>query len=445
MAHWGLVMSLLSPSPETDSARVAAATRMLELIDRGVGTDKERGFAYGLVKYIDEGPAGAAQAFRKIAEKFPNDIQAGMLTALFSRGGYDEFGSLTPDQEEAENRLIALIEKNPETTVPLHALLLIRAEAPDLEPSVPSARYLCQLAPDYPPYFHLLGHYEWRSGNHKEAASAFNRAGILYSIWMKENNVPPADADGWIRAECYRVVALASKGDFDNALASAEKIARTTLDPERPFARGTRQLLWDARTLPARVLMRRNAKGDTLKAIISLPDAETNLPFRNKSLSYWWSDGLKIALEAQRLIDANVRDRANETIEAMSFHGQAMAKKQKTASVIGERSEWNRSFRALEILAAQLRGNFALTGPVEGRGSAFNWFSAATDRQKPSTMLETPAILTPMATSLGDFYMSRNLPAKAVESYQTALKSFPNDSLTLDKLEKAQAAAPTKK
>ncbi|MGJ8633886.1 MAG: hypothetical protein ACSHX7_08195, partial [Luteolibacter sp.] len=71
MAHWGLVMSLLTPSPEIDSARIATATRMLQLIEDGAGTDKERGFAYGLVKYIEEGPAGAAAAYKKVAEKFP--------------------------------------------------------------------------------------------------------------------------------------------------------------------------------------------------------------------------------------------------------------------------------------------------------------------------------------------------------------------------------------
>lgn len=444
MAHWGLVMSLLTPSPEIDSARIATATRMLQLIEDGAGTDKERGFAYGLVKYIEEGPAGAAAAYKKVAEKFPNDLQAEMLLSLFSRGGYDQFGTITPDQENAENRLLKSIDHNPSTVVPLHALLLIRAEAPDLRPSLESARLLCQQAPDYPPYFHLLGHYEWRSGNHREAASAFNRAGTLYSLWMKQNNITPADADGWVRAECYRVVALASKGDFDNALASAEKIAGTTLDPERATSAGTRQLLWDARTLPARVLMRRNAPGDTVKAIASLPDAEENLPFRDKSLSYWWSDGLKIALEARRLLEIGSREKASQTIEAMTFHGQAMSKKQKTASIIGERSEWNRSFRALEILAAQLRGRFALTGPAEGRGSAFNWYRAATDRQKPATMLETPPLLTPMATTLGDYYITAAQPAKATEAYEEALKSFPNDAITLEKLEIAKDAAKEK-
>ena len=441
MAHWGLIVSMLSPSPETDTCRLAATNRMLQLIDDGEGTELERGFAYGIVKYIEEGPKGASAAFRKVADKFPGELQSEIFAALFGRSGYDELGSITPDQETAENRLLKLVERDTASALPLHALLLIRAEAPDLRPSLPLARRLCQLAPDYAPYFHLLGHYEWRCGEHTKAASAFNRAASLYSNWMKANEVTHADCDGWVRAECYRVVAMASKGDFDNALASAEKIASTTLDTSRPSAPGTRQLLWDAKTLPARILLRRGRPGDSAKALASLPAPEESKAFREKSLSYWWVDGLRITLEAQRLLDAGTLDKATETIEALTFHGTAMAKRRNIASAVGEQSEWTRSFRSLEVLAAELRGRLSLAGPPSGHGSAFNWFRAATDRQKPATMLNAPPILTPMAMRLGSYFIARNQPHKAVRAYEEALLSFPNDAETIALLGKAQKLA----
>ncbi len=437
MATWGMVMCLLAPEPETDENRIAALERLMHLISEGAGTELERGFAYGLIKYMDEGPLGAATAFRRVADKFPGEIQAEIFAALFGRTGYDELGSITADQEAAEKRLLALIERAPDNAVPLHALLLIRAEAPDLRPSLELARRLCQLVPDYPPYFHVLGHYEWRSGEHARASSAFGRAASLFYDWMQKNDVSPADCPGWIRAECYRVIAMASRGDFDNALAAAEKIANTTLDPDRPSAAGTRLLLWDARLLPARILMRRGAKGDSAKALASLPSPEEGEPFRQRSLSYWWVDGLRIALEAHRLLETTVLDKAEETIGALSFHGQAMAERQTVATAIGERSEWLRSFRALEVLASELRGKLALAGPAAGHGSAFNWFRAAADRQKPSTMLSTPPLLTPLVMRLGDFYMSREKPKEAIEAYTEALAAFPQDQQTLVRLREA--------
>jgi tetratricopeptide (TPR) repeat protein len=441
MAHWGMIISMLSPSPEIDACRFATTNRMLQLINEGEGTELEHGFAYGLVKYIEEGPKGASEAFRKVAGRFPGEVEAEIFAALFGRTGYDELGSITPDQEAAENRLLKLIEKNPNSPLPLNALLSIRAEAPDLKPSLGLARKLCQLAPDYAPYFHLLGHYEWRCGEHSKAASSFNRAASLYSNWMKENGASPADCDGWVRAECYRVVAMASKGDFENALASAKKIAGTSLDPTRPSAPGTRQLLWDAKTLPARILLRHSAPGDSAKALASLPPPAESAAFRENTLAYWWIDGLRISLEAQRLLDAGEVTKATETIAALTFHGTAMAKRQNIAAAMGELSQWSRSFRAIEVLAAELQGRLALAGPPSGHGSAFNWFRAAADRQRPTTMLNAPAILTPMAMRLGDYFIARNLPHKALRAYQEALQSFPNDAETMTRLETSRKLA----
>jgi tetratricopeptide (TPR) repeat protein len=437
MAHWGMLLCILSPNPETDDCRFAVTERMLQLVNDGEGTELERGYAYGIVKYIEEGPKGAASAFRKVANKYPGELQAEIFAALFGRTGYDDNGEATPNQERAEKRLGKLIEADPNSAIPVHAMLLIRAEAPDLRPTLALARKLCQIVPDYAPYFHTLGHYEWRCGEHSKAASAFGRAATLYSIWMKENEVSPADCDGWVRAECYRSVALASKGEFDLALRSAEKLANTTVDSQRPAAPGTRQLLWEGKTLPARVLLRRGLKGDSAKALASLPSPEEMKPFLGKSLSYWWIDGLRIALEAQRLLDAGIPGKASEVINAMSYHGEAMSKKQVVSSAIGERSEWNRAFRSLEVLAAELRGRLALAGPPSGHGSAFNWFRAATDRQVPSTMLAAPPILTPMAIRLGDYFLTQNEPAKAVEAYLESLAAFPNDVEALRRLEKS--------
>jgi hypothetical protein len=441
MAHWGMAMSMLSPSPETHTQRLATISRMIELIKNGEGTEMERGYAYGLINYINEGPKGAAAAFRKVAGKFPRELQAEIFAAVFARTGYDEFGSATPDQADAEDRLLKLIKRSPYTATPIHALLMIRAEAPDLATSIGLARQLCRMEPDYAPYHLVLGHYEWRCGELTKAAAAFGRAASLHLAWMQENKVAPADCEGWVRAECYHVVALASQGDFENALAAAEKIADTGLDASRPSAPGTKRLLWDAKTLPSRVLLRRAAPGDAALALARLPAPEEGAPFREKSLAHWWVDGMRIALEAHRLIEANERDKASEAINALSFHGQEMAKRPPVGYALGEQTEWRASFHALEMLAAELRGSLALAGPAAGQGSAFNWFRAAADRQKPSTVLNAPSLLTPMAMRLGDYHIIRNQGHQAVAAYGEALADFPGDVETEKRLVKARELA----
>lgn len=441
LAHWGMVMALLSPSPETGEARNAATDRLLDLIERGKGSELERGYAYGLVKYIEAGPAGAATAFRKVADQFPNDLQACIFSALFNRSGYDDFGSAKPDQEAAENSLLAMIEKHPQSPLPLNALLTIRAEGPDLSLSLDLARKLAQTAPTYPPYAHLLGHYEWRSGEHAKAAATFGRASSSFESWMQENNTSVADCPEWVKSECYRIVSLVSKGDFDTAYAAARQVAATPVPAGRPASPGARLLLWDAKTLPSRILLHRGLRGNAGEALASLPKPGDIQDTRQKSLAYWWIDGLRFSLEALRLLDLGKIDEAREVIDALSHHGELMAKTQDAAGSSGERSAWNRGFRALEVIASDLRGRLAMIGPEDRRGAAFNWFSAATDRQHPAPMMFPPMILSPMAIRLGEYYLSAGKPAEAMEAYERALASFPNDIYALAGLKEAYLQA----
>ena len=302
LAHWGMVMCLIDPTPESLPARDAASERLLELIELGGGTELERGYAYGLVKFMQEGPAAAANAFRKVADKFPNDLQAAVFAALFGRGGFDESGEATPDQEAAEKRLLALVEKHPQSPVPLHALLFIRAEGPNPAASLDLVQKLGEMVPDYPPYLHLTGHYQWRCGDHRMAAVTFARAASRYHDWKKEQEIPLADCPEWIKAECYRAVALASSGDFENALVAAKEVAAIAPFEDRPSSPGNRMLLWEAKTLPARLLLSRHSKGDVAAAAASLPKPDSLKKFHEHTLAYWWIDGLRLVIETERLL-----------------------------------------------------------------------------------------------------------------------------------------------
>ncbi|MGL4400717.1 MAG: hypothetical protein ACRCXD_12670 [Luteolibacter sp.] len=441
LAHWGLLLSLLTPSPETDPARVAVTSRLLDLVEKGNGTELERGYAYGLIKYIEEGPAGAARAFRKVAANFPNDMQATIFAALFSRGGYDEFGSATPDQEAAEASLLALTGKFPYSPVPLNALLTIRAEAPDLSPWLDLAAKLTQISPDYAPYFHLLGHYEWRSGRHAKAATAFGHAASQFDQWMKENRATLADCPEWGKAECYRIVSLVSKGDFDTAYAASRQIAATPIPKNRPTSPGARLLMWDAKTLPARILLHRDLPGNATEALASLPKPSETQEFRQHSLAHLWIDGLRLALDAQRLIGEKNLTSARDVATALSQIGEGMSQTRATAIATGERSSWNRAFRALEVLASDIRGQLALAGPKDRSAIAYNWFASAADRQHPAPMMFPPMILSPMAIRLGQYHLTTSQPTEAIEAFQRALTSFPNDMNALLGLKSAYQAA----
>lgn len=441
LAHWGMAMSLLDASPEIKANRSAAVVRMAALLKAGQGTELEQGYAKALLTYLGEGSNAGAAAFRKVADRFPNELQAAVFAALFNRGGYDINGSATPDQIASEKQLLTLMLKFPQSAVPINALLVIRAEAPNVSESLELARKLCLMEPSYPPAFHTLGHYEWRNGNHSRAVAAFGKASMLYQKWMKQHQISIADCPEWAKAECYRVVALLSMGDYETAYAAARQIAATPIPKGRSSSAGARFLLWDGKTLPARILLHRGLDSDAAKASLSLPSQEEIEPYQKSSKAFWWIDGLRLALEGQRLAGEGKINEARDMAAVLENHVSNLESNREAAWVSGEGSQSLRACRGLKILLGDLRGRIALAGPKSMQGTAYNWYSSAVDHQRNETMLYPPMILTPMAARLGNFYMLTQEPLKAIESYQSALTTIPRDIHSLNGLRSAYLAA----
>ena len=447
LAHWGMVMALLEGAPETIANRNAAAERMVSLIEDGIGTAIERDYSYALLKQLTDGPEAAANAFRKVVGRFPNDMQAGVLLALFTRGGYDVTGEPTPDQENSEKMLLNWIQKMPSNPVPMNALATICAEAPDLSKTLLYARELCAAHPEYPPFQHLLGHCEWRCGNHREALNAFSKSAALYEKWMNENKITAADCPEWLDAQCYRIITLNSMGRRQEAFDAALQLSETKIPDERKNSPGARVLWWDVKTLPARLALDAGTLPESIPDEKLLPSANVAKDLAKHSLAHWWINGLRLALESHRQIQAKELEAARNTINALGQHGEMMAGSQKIATQSAERSEWNRAFRALEMIAANARGQLAIAGPEENRNIAYNWFSAAADRQTPAPLMKAPLVPTPMTGQIGEYFMATNQAAEAIEAFETALKAFPNDSRLIERLtsareSKSKAATP---
>ncbi|WP_265594092.1 hypothetical protein [Haloferula sp. BvORR071] len=433
MAHWGVVVSLIDPEPDLVPMRTAALQRMVELVNRGeatveaenkgetkevtkeIGTELERSYAYAIAVFFDKGPAACSDAFRKISEKFPNDPQLKVLQAAFGRGGYDDQGGATPDQVRSETILNDMLAKDPDHPLLLRAYLAIRAEAPDVRGDLERARRLCQVAPGYAPFLHMLGHYELRNGNITQAVEAFSQAGEAYRTWMKSTGVSHSDCPGWVKSECYRAAALATKGDYANALAVAKAVAAIPVPPAEARREGAQLLLWEGRTLAARILMRRGLPGDTALAIAALPKPDDQKVYDKRTHSIWFYQGLAFALEARKKIEEGKLEEARQISSAMTLHGERMAENRDAAAVAGERSAWIRAFKALEITASELLGQLSMAGPKDSIGSAFNWYRAALDRQTPASMLMPPTVLLPMQCRLADYYLATGEAEKAVD------------------------------
>lgn len=450
MAHWGAALALLQCDPGQEDEREAALERLLALVDEGAGTELERGYAYGLISFLREGPAAAANAFRKVADDFPNDPRLVLLASLFGRTGYDEFGDATVDQERAEDDLRALVREHPGVPIFRYVLLAVRAEAPDLAGDLPLARDLCREVPDYPPFQHLLGHYEWRSGNHGRAARAFARASELYAGWMERNELDALSCPGWTKSESYRAVALASAGDHEAAFAVARAVAAVPVPESRKLeagredpstSRGARMLLWEGRTLPTRLALHRDGAGDVALAIKLLPPKDPLLHFGKASLAPRAYQGYAFYLEGRKAIEAGKLEEARQIADAATLNGAEFTKLREAAMGLAERSEWLRNFNGMEIMVAELRGLLAMAGEEGRQVAAVNWFRSANDRQKPASLMMPPLVLLPMEARLAEYQLEQGETGEAVRILEEAEKEWPNQWAILIRLEKAYRRA----
>lgn len=437
MAHWGVVVALLQGDAGLTGERSAAASRMLELADKNLVPDIEKRYVFALTKLLADGPQEAASAFGSIAENYPNDIQAAVLQSLFARGGYDEAGDATPDQVRAEESIRALAKQNPSRLFVRYALLAVRAEATTIDDDLALARELAAAAPDYPPVQHLLGHYEWRSGYHTRAAAAFAKSSSQFADWAAASKLQPVDCAGWTKAECYRAVALASKGDYEAALAAAKAVAAIEVAPAKAASEGGRMVLWEAKSLPARLLLRRADPGDYELALKSLPSSEVAQKYADKTLVVWSWQAISSVAAGKFAVEKGNLEEAREVQDDLTQVGENFVKTRQIAVGIGERSPWMRAFRMMEVMASELRGSIALAGDKDGRGSAFNWFQSAIDRQTPATLMMPPAVILPMEARMGDYWLGEKEWLKAIDVLDQGGDFFASDRELLTRLEVA--------
>jgi tetratricopeptide (TPR) repeat protein len=441
MAHFGVIFSLLDTESEFLKVRIAAAERALALVQAGAGTEIERGYIFATMRLLDDGPGAAADAFAQVSQKYPQDMQLQLFETYFRRSGFDEYGSPKPEQEVAQEKVRALMKKHPDSPLLMHAWLMMRTENLKMDQDLPMARKLCQMVPDYGPYLHLLGHYEWRCGNHREAAEAFSRSGDLYQAWMKNDGFGIADCPEWIRAEVYRAVALASSGDYDSALAAAHALAKVPVPEDRLQSPGARMMWWEANTLEARLLMRRAEKGDFARAKASLPPKEWVQKMAKHSKVAFFNQGLAMTLEGQIALADKNPARAEEMQQALAMHLPLMEQVRGDAIKLGELTVFARAFSFLEIAMLGFKGDLAMSKADPKSTSAYNWYSGARERQILASRLMPPSSLLPMNVPLGKYYESKGNFERAKEMYEEGLQYWPRDLCLLEALQQMQIAS----
>ncbi|MCP5536472.1 MAG: tetratricopeptide repeat protein [Akkermansiaceae bacterium] len=450
MAYCGVALALAKPYSEYSEYRRVAVERMLDLLDaddKAVAEGKAGRYPMVEKKFVlataalSTSPRTAGALFHKVAEEYPQAIQARLLSVFMTRGGYDVLGNPSLEQDFAIKKTRELLKLHPDNPMVLGFWLALNAEVPnqamDIKKEIlPYARQLVKKCPRVPSWQHTLGHFEWRAGNYLLAERAFTRAAELYAEWMKREGVGPNDCEGYIRAKCYLANTLYQRGDFPSAMRVAKEIRAMKLDPERPRSPGNQILLWCGYTLPARLYAAHGADGDLNRALESFPSKEALAPYaahaKYPTLAGVYVEALSAYIGSRKAIAAQDLTAA-KTLRDVTFRSRivSMAKVAEGAMRSSDYSHYFNAGSSLAIYDMELAGLIALNGPEDMRMAASNWFRSARDKQGIPSLMMPPAVISPMENRLAEYYLRTGDNAAAYEAYQEGLKRYPNNMSSL--------------
>lgn len=431
MAYWGIAMALTGSNNEFFKERKNAIDRMLDLVDAGAGIAMEQGYAQAAGQLYANGTRAAGDTYLAISKKYPEDRQSRLLGLFLTRDGFDEFGNPGPGQKACWDGLFEMVKANPENVSVVAFWVASQSEAP-LNPGIlendvlPFARKLARLHPDFAPFHLTAAHVEARCGHARLAINYCEQAIALYESYMTEQGVAKYDCTGWVRAKVYHAHLLATKGQYNESLPILKELAELEITEDRVFSRGAALIMWEGRTLGARLAMMRETKEDFDAGLKSLSSFEKEQWFPKKSLAIGYRDCLAFALGVRKALAAKDLEGARWLHAKFTEKGRAFDKTRKLASETSSFSEWIRAKGVIITLETELRGLIHMQEEGASKMAALNFLKAAVDRQGSALNLLPPPLPYPMELRIGNYYLSSAQPGEAAKALRKGFERTPN-------------------
>lgn len=441
MAYCGVVLSLANPQHEFNEQRAKAFNRMLSLAEHKVDgefyyPENERMYAVGTAELMVNGVASSSKVFRALAGEYPNDLQAQLLAAFLSRGGYNELGNARMSQRSIVSLLEDLVERHPEDPMVLNFLIMVQAEAPSSavdfkKDMLPLAEKLVELSEGtVPSWQSLLGYIAWRSGEPKIAETAFTKSIDLYKEWMAEANVGYADCEGLIRAQTFLATVLNSQGKTAEAKKLVGEANLYEFPKGREDSAGALTVKWQIKLMPLRMMLETDDLSGAKKA---LPEVAKSTKGKLEPYSAIII-GYSHYIDAVELVKAGKSNDARRKHARLAVFLSELQEQRPKMSVSSEFRDFVRSLNTLKVLHKELTARIA-----GSNGLAYNWYQTAIESQGAESRLLAPDILYPM-----EFRMAKHLATSADSSetklfYEKALTMRPcyqKAQAAIDKLEK---------
>ncbi len=451
MAYAGVALSWIQPFNEYSACREAAVARMLELSDaddvivkqggQGAYVDSEKRFVRAVAALVAQKPETATRSFLQLAREDPSCLQAKVIGLFLDRGEYNVADEPSQKRLDVVEETRGMLEDHPENAMIMGFWLMLNAEAPNSALNIktdilPYARFLTKKYPEVPTWQHALGHYEWRSGNYFLAQRAFRRAAKIYEQWMKAQNIPLADCEGYVKSKCYLANALFQMGDFAEAMKVAMGLRELKPDPLRPQSEGNQMILWRAYHLPARLYITRDSVQNLDKALETLPGKDELQAFVSHqefpTLAGVYIEALAAYIGSRKAISEGSFQEAgqirNTGLRALI---RRLAEVVDGAMRSPDFTHYFNAGSSLAVYNTELAGLIAQDGTSSPSATALNHFMSARDKQGTPSLMMPPLVLSAMENRVGDYYYSVGRHADAYEAYVQGLERYPHNMESL--------------
>ncbi|MGC6459114.1 MAG: hypothetical protein ACON4R_12205 [Akkermansiaceae bacterium] len=437
MAFWGIAMSLAGGEHEFYTQREVAVDRMLDLLEAGQGVEIERGYVEAAGRLLTGGVREAGKTFEAISKKFPADIFSKLFSLFLLRDGYDSFGDPRPGQRNAMEGLRELLKQYPDNYSVLSFWVGSQSESSMLPAELrkevlPFAGKLVEMKPNYPPFHLKLAHVEARCGNASRAIASCRKAIELFEQYLDNEKVSLFDCEGLIRSKVYLAHLLAVKGELAEGMKVAAELAKIKISEERVFSKGAVMLLWEARTIGARLSLGGSTKEEFEAGLKNLDTLPKEQWFQKQSLVGDYRDALALCLGIRKALLAKDRKAVVQLYEQFLQRAKSFETQRKLAAKTSSYSAWLRALNTMNLLAGELRG--ALSELEEGamKQAAVSWYGSAADLQGRPENLLPPSLDYPIEMWLGRFYLSEEKADEAAKAFRKGLYVRPNHLGTLE-------------
>lgn len=422
MAHWGLVLSTITPNDERTGEKEASLKKLQEYLNAESLPEKELAYIRALYVLLRDGPRTAAEQFEAISQQWKSDEAAPLFAAMLCRNGFDDNGKPRDGQLKAIRILDSLIVKN-ESLQPAHFLRALLEETNPVVTvdTLSSAYKAVELSPHHAPSLHLLGHLSFRAGEYEQAERHFNQAAEQYTAWQQGSHLTLADNEHYFRSILYRAVSEFCRGDQAKAKKTASDLAVLPVNLKRPKAKGTLIQLWEVRHLPLKMALSVNPptpKAEIEKLIPPVLDAKAHLLSSSvtaASLQY----GSLLLAQADRNTDAIDVHLGNlDRLSGLLRNSYEISAKETSTSY------W---LRLMELTEQYMIAAKAMLYP----SSADVWYAEASQKQKPSSLLLPPVLLYPVEWRQALTLLDQNKYEECAKACDAGLAKYPNHASVL--------------